>query len=63
MQALAQCEMMLSDLGVVKAEADDPASAARVQYRDFLWSNKAKHCLGHRMFFTNNMDVVDRQWH
>ena len=63
MQALAQCEMMLSGLGVVKAEADDPASAAQVWYRDFLWSNKAKHCMVQRMVYTNNMDVVDRQWH
>ena len=33
MQALAQCEMMLSSLGVVKIGTNDTAAAAKVYYK------------------------------
>lgn len=36
LQALAQCETMLSNLGVIRISADDTAGAAQVMYAIFF---------------------------
>lgn len=46
LQALAQCEMTLSSLGIVRINADDSALAAQVTNARFLYSVKA-HCDRH----------------
>jgi len=57
MQALVQCEMMLTDLAVTNIGVDDTAAAAKVFYN----STENKHWLGCRVACPNNdLDIVNR---
>lgn len=61
MQALAQCETVLNDLGAVKIGAHDTAVAAQVYY-EFSFLSESKYWLDCRVTYPNYSGLVDRQW-
>lgn len=62
MQALVQCEMMLTDLAVTNIGVDDTAAAAKVFYKFSIFLEN-KHWLGCGVASPiNDLDIVNRLW-